>query len=169
MEGAADVGVSHCRLICMRAAVAAAARMGVIIASWLSVLMGHSSPVELQMRRKGGLAGMAASPICLTCSSDGSSSINRPLMSFTGHRTQRLASSTRSQERLEAQKNEARSAFAIPPSESISRPKTSFFSPFFKIEYTGKRVACQWLELGWKIVLRVKVRLCKGIPQLAPI
>lgn len=107
---------------------------GVIIASWLSVLIGHSSPVELQMRRKGGLAGMAASPICLTCSSGGSSSINRPLMSFTGHRTQRLASSTRSQERLEAQKNEARSTFAIPPSESIRSPKTSFFSPFFKIE-----------------------------------
>lgn len=59
---------------------------GVIIASWLSVLMGHSSPVELQMRRKGGLAGMAASPICLTCSSGGSSSINRPLMSFIEHK-----------------------------------------------------------------------------------
>lgn len=62
---------------------AVVARMGVIIASWLSVLMGHSSAVELQMRRKGGLAGMAASPICLTCSSGGYSSIYRPLMSFT--------------------------------------------------------------------------------------
>lgn len=91
--GAADVDVSRCCLICMQVA-AAAARMGVIIESWLRVLMGHSSPVELQMRRKGGPAGMAASLICPTCSSGGSSSINRPLMSFTGHRTQWLTSST---------------------------------------------------------------------------
>lgn len=33
--------------------------------------MGHSSAVKLQMKRMGGLAGMAASPICVNRVSGG--------------------------------------------------------------------------------------------------
>lgn len=45
----------------------------------VSGLMGHSSAVELQMRRKGGLASMAAFFICITWVSGGCSRTYRPL------------------------------------------------------------------------------------------
>lgn len=120
-ECAADVRFSYCHLICMHAVVA---RMGVIIASWLSVLMGHSSAVELQMRRKGGLAGMAACPICLTCSSGGFSSIYRPLMSFTRnqHKVQPLLPEPGVENGL-AHKRTRRTRLSQSPSESISNPQ----------------------------------------------
>lgn len=47
-------------------------------ASWLNDLMGHTSAVELQMRRKGGLARMAASSICITCVSVAALSLTDP-------------------------------------------------------------------------------------------
>lgn len=40
-------------------------------ASWLSGLMGHSSAVMLQMKRKWVLAGIVASSICVSCISGG--------------------------------------------------------------------------------------------------
>lgn len=68
------------------------AEVGVITASWLSNLMGHSSAVELQMRRKGGPAGMAASSICITCVSDGCSLTYRPSVSLISeqHKTENI-------------------------------------------------------------------------------
>lgn len=121
-ECAADVCFSYCHLICMHAVVA---RMGVIIVSWLSVLMGHSSAVELQMRRKGGLAGMAASLlICLTCSSGGYSSIYRPLMSFTRnqHKVQPLLPEPGVENGL-THKRTRSTRLSQSPSESISNPQ----------------------------------------------
>lgn len=68
------------------------AEAGVITASWLSDLMGHSSAMELQMRRKGGPAGMAASSICFTCVSDGCSLTYRPSVSLISeqHKTENI-------------------------------------------------------------------------------
>lgn len=66
-------------LICMHVVVA---WVGGHCASWLNILIGHSSAVELQMRKKGGLAGMAASSICITCVSGGCSLAYRPSFFF---------------------------------------------------------------------------------------
>lgn len=62
--------------ICMHVVVAG------VVGGSLYILAGHSSAVELQMRSKGGLAGMAASSICITCVSGGCSLTYRPSVSF---------------------------------------------------------------------------------------
>lgn len=65
--------------ICVHVVVA---EVGGHDASWQSDLMGHTSAVELQMRRKGGLTRMAASSICITYVSGGCSLTYRFLVSF---------------------------------------------------------------------------------------